>query len=132
MNNRPPIYKRSLLIDRSIQVPLLLYTLCMATIGIALVVGLSAYWTLLMPQSTSPWVSPILMAGGALFAYAIMVLLGLYVTNRVAGPLHRLKEHMEAVTKGENPGPLEPRKDDYVNQELIEQYNKLIEAFSKK
>ena len=69
--------------------------------------------------------------GGAILSYSLMLLIGLYVTNRVAGPLYRLREHMEAFNRGEKIGPLETRSDDYVSKDLIEQYNLMMEKLKQ-
>jgi methyl-accepting chemotaxis protein len=55
----------------------------------------------------------------------LLVLLGLMVSNRIAGPIHNLKNHMEAVLENKGPAPLNIRKDDYFS-EIVEPYNSLI------
>ncbi len=127
MNQRPSLFKRKLWVDRSIQLPLLAYSITMAAVGTAAAAMFSVFYVLFLPQVTNGTMLYILWGVGALFCLSIMVGIGLFVTNRVAGPLLRMKEHMEALSRGESPEPLTPRKDDYVNKDLIDAYNRLVE-----
>ena len=42
----------------------------------------------------------------------LMFAIGVLVTFRLAGPLYRFQQHLEAVARGENPGPFRLRKRD--------------------
>ena len=42
--------------------------------------------------------------------------IGILVTFRVAGPVHRFQEHLRAVARGEDPGPCRIRKTDYLHE----------------
>ena len=46
-------------------------------------------------------------------------------TNRIAGPIYRLKKEMQKVVDGGTPAPITLRKDDMMI-ELIELYNSMI------
>jgi hypothetical protein len=127
MSKRPPITKRKLWVDRSIQLPLLVYMIAMASVGTAAAAVYSLYYVVLFPPGSSPVAIGMALLMGAIFCHGLMLGLGLYVTNRVAGPLVRLKEHIESLNRGEKVEPLVVRKHDYVNKDLIEAYNRLVE-----
>ncbi len=127
MNKRPSFYKRTLWVDRSIQLPLLTFTLAMATVGTTGVAAFSVYYVTLFPPGSDDLIVKLVWFLAAFLCYGIMLWLGLFVTNRVAGPLIRMKEHMEALNRGERPEPLTARKDDFVNHDLIKAYNDLVE-----
>jgi nitrogen fixation/metabolism regulation signal transduction histidine kinase len=50
---------------------------------------------------------------------------GLWLTNRIAGPLVRLKTHMDKVAEGKVDTELHFRKNDY-SSELTESFNDLV------
>ncbi len=131
MKNRPLFFKRKLFIDSSIQTPILIYSLSIATVGVVLASFFSTLWAQQVASGKMTELNWFSIWLGSLFCYAIMLIIGLYVSNRVAGPLHRLQEHMDSVLKGENPAPLVPRKDDFINKDLIAKYNQLIKEFVK-
>lgn len=131
-NKRPPLLKRQLMVDQNIQLPLLTYSLFMATMGVATASIFSMVWAQNFVNLGDSWKNPVLLIFGGVFSYTVMVVLGLYITNRVAGPLHRMKLHMRDVVDGKNPAPLTKRKDDYIASELIEDYNKLVQMLQKR
>jgi len=50
---------------------------------------------------------------------------GFVLTNRIAGPIYRLKQHLEDVAAGKTYEDIGFRKMDYFS-ELIEPYNKIL------
>ncbi len=129
-NHRPPLHRRRLLIDKSIQIPLLTYSVCMTSIGLVVASAFSVLWANVM-ESEFSWLGPFVLVGGGVLSFAIMIFLGLFVTNRVAGPLFRLRQHMQAVADGENPDPIVSREDDFTS-ELFREYNRLLARMGKK
>jgi signal transduction histidine kinase len=61
----------------------------------------------------------------AFFFYVLLVLLGLYVSNKIAGPIHNLKNHINETLENKNPKPLQFRPNDYFS-EIVEPYNELL------
>lgn len=131
MKNRPLLHKRKLFIDRTIQLPLLVYSIAMATVGVAIAAIFSVYASKWINFEHDFTLSMVFIIGCALFCYSVMLILGLYVSNKIAGPIYRMQMHMKDLCAGNNPTPLTTRENDYINKELIEQYNQLIQKFNK-
>ena len=131
MNKRPYLHKRMLLVDRNIQIPILVYSLALSTLGIAIAALFSVYFSHWINLKNNFAASICFLIGTASFCYSIMVIVGLYLTNKIAGPIYRLQMHMKEICDGKNPEPLQTRDTDYVNKELINQYNQMIEQLKK-
>lgn len=56
-----------------------------------------------------------------------VLIIGVQLTFRIAGPLYRFEHHLRAVTRGEQPGPCKIRKGDDL-QELCELINDALEV----
>ncbi|MCB0412071.1 MAG: hypothetical protein KDD22_06060 [Bdellovibrionales bacterium] len=123
---RPPIHKRRLLVDKNIQIPLIIYSSITAIIGILVAALFSVLGALALKYNYPTWSMTTFIFLGCLFSISSMVFVGLYITNKVAGPLLRLRENMEMVANGAPPIKLNPREGDYT-QSLFEQYNRMIE-----
>jgi hypothetical protein len=67
----------------------------------------------------------------SLLTVIIVAILGLLLSHKVAGPIHRLKLHLTQLTKGNSLPELSFRKDDYF-QELPQIVNDFIETQDKK
>jgi signal transduction histidine kinase len=72
----------------------------------------------------------ILIPAGLVVVITITVLCGFLLTNRIAGPLHKLRYHMEDVIEGKTTSEINFRKDDYF-AEIIEPYNKILAELQK-
>jgi hypothetical protein len=60
-------------------------------------------------------------------ATAVLILTyGLYLSNRIAGPIHRLRNHLAARLRGETPQPLAFRDSDYF-QDLADPLNSCLQ-----
>jgi methyl-accepting chemotaxis protein len=57
----------------------------------------------------------------------LMLIVGVLVTHRIAGPIYRMEKHLEALARGENPGECRIRKEDEF-QELCERLNEAQRA----
>ncbi len=55
----------------------------------------------------------LIFAVTAVISIALIIFFGLYMSNRVAGPVHQLKVYLKKVKAGENPEPLKFRSKDY-------------------
>lgn len=131
MNKRPYLHKRSLLVDRNVQIPILVYSIAVSTLGVTLAAAFSVYGAHLINFKASFTLSLVFITGCAFFCYSIMLIAGLYLTNKIAGPIHRMHMHMKELCEGKDPGPLTTRDDDFINKELISQYNKLVQKLKK-
>jgi hypothetical protein len=56
---------------------------------------------------------------------------GIFLSHRVAGPLHRLREHMKGLAQGKSFKPVSFRKKDYF-QELVKPYNDIVSQLESK
>lgn len=56
------------------------------------------------------------LAASVALVLPALVLIGVRVTFRVAGPLYRMERHLEAVARGEQPGPCRIREHDQLQQ----------------
>lgn len=61
----------------------------------------------------------------------LMLVVGILVTHRVAGPIYRFEQHLGAIARGENPGVCKIRKGDEL-QELCTIINDAVEAMRSK
>lgn len=62
--------------------------------------------------------------------FLIILFYGFNLTNRIVGPIYRLKDHMEKLNKGEDPKPFNVRRNDYF-REIVEPYNELVKKLKK-
>ncbi len=127
---RPNLFARKLFVDKAIQLPLVMYSLMIMSVGLMLSSMLAVAIPMLGLAGNSTLLSLFLLFGGA-FILSVTAFLGFYLTNKVAGPIHRMKNHMTEIVEGKNPSPLVPRTGDYVNEELISVYNKLVEKINQ-
>lgn len=71
-----------------------------------------------------------LLLGTLLFSFGLLLPLcfavGILITHRIAGPVHRLEDHLERVARGEDVGPCKLRKGDNL-MELCERVNNAVE-----
>ena len=63
----------------------------------------------------------------ALLILPPLMLIGIRITFRFAGPLYRIEQHLKTVVKGEWPGPCQVRKTDEM-QELCQLLNAALES----
>ncbi|MGZ3721669.1 MAG: prepilin-type N-terminal cleavage/methylation domain-containing protein [Bdellovibrionales bacterium] len=73
------------------------------------------------------WGSRLFMIGLILFLYISIFVIAILFSNRLAGPLYRLRRHMDDVATKKPVSPVHFRKDDYFDN-LNVAYNKLIES----
>lgn len=124
MNPNLKFYQRQYIINLKLQVGVLLYSVCLAvTVGMA-----SEVFRFISSQTLSPilGMSPfVLFCGFNFLLLTSIILFGLYFTNRIAGPIYRLKTHIDMINGGGEITPFSLRSDDYF-KELMSSYNKLL------
>lgn len=64
----------------------------------------------------------------ALLTVALIATFGLYLSNRIAGPIHRLRSHLASHLEGKPVEPLTFREDDYFG-DLVEPLNSCLTPF---
>lgn len=73
----------------------------------------------------------VFFAGTTLAIIAFSTIAGLIFSNRVAGPLYRMREHFEKVSRGETLGGVSFREGDYFD-DLAEAYNRQMDYIRPK
>jgi signal transduction histidine kinase len=66
----------------------------------------------------------------AIVAFAFIIFSGLFLSHRVAGPLHRLKKHMNDVIEGKSTKNVSFREKDFF-LDVAETYNRQLEHLLK-
>lgn len=115
-----PFHKKRWLIKSQIQRVFLFYSICMSvvTLGVVLVRDVVA----------NQFFEHDLAWGVRAFAFSIFfiyLMLGFWLSNRVAGPLFRLEKHMNDVADGKSSAEIQFRDKDY-NAELASAFNEVI------
>ena len=119
---RKPEQRRDRLVRPRLQLRLILAFLAVATTALLLQFALfSSVLTtaaadlpqdgqILIERTTGISLTILLVSLGVLLPLCFFV--GILVTFRVAGPLYRFEKHLEAIARGEDPGPCRIRKGD--------------------
>lgn len=140
--------RSALLINPKFQISFLIYTASIAAITAAIFYGAIYYffWKfrtmgaavglpsdhvffrfLLEQQTSLNWCWFIV----SILAVTVIIVSGMYLSHRVAGPIHHLQEHMEKIAKGESAGEVQFRKQDYF-PELADAYNQQLKEICQK
>lgn len=124
------LYKRRWIVNYQVQFILIAYSLFLtfAVIASQLLLHLLALQNEnLGPESVT--VLRILIYVAVTILFLIILFYGFNLTNRIVGPIFRLKEHMDSINQGKTPKPFSVRKNDYF-KEIVAPYNKLIEKIN--
>ena len=124
------IHQRTYIVNRSLQLTILLYSLVLATwVSLANFIFQSVLLGKfgLFAKLNFLYVVPI----GALIIFSSTIMFGLILTNRIAGPIFRLRQHMDDVAEGKTTKEMEFRKADYFS-DVVEPYNKIIARLKEK
>lgn len=120
---------RNYLINTKLQLLITGYTLLFG-LSMSLFVGfLTVYLQSAAMYDTSSIYSLSIVVGFFVMTILLQIIMGWYLTNKIAGPLYSLKKHMTAVLANENPEPLKFRKDDFFI-DVAEDYNKVIDLLN--
>jgi len=71
-----------------------------------------------------------IFAGAVTAIFFISIITGFWITNKIAGPIFRLRRHIQEIADGEKIQPLKFRKGDYFS-EIIEPYNKILKRLKE-
>ncbi len=110
--------QRQLIINKEVQWAIISYSI---TLSIAVLSGYHVIQSLneIDAEHTNG------VAYGLIFVFfTAIIFYGLYLTNRIAGPIYRLKIHMENMIAGKEVEDVVFRKNDYF-KDLAETFNKL-------
>ncbi|HVK61491.1 MAG TPA: hypothetical protein VM432_08075 [Bdellovibrionales bacterium] len=132
MSKRPSFFRRILLIDKKLQLSLLV---CAFYISVVFTSFTFIAATLLgrISREINPHLyfeSLIVVLVGGLVATIAAIYLMLVTTNRIAGPLYRLRTEFIRVRSGGAPQKITIRKDDML-EEVIGEYNRMVESLNK-
>lgn len=125
-------FRRQLIVHPRIQYLLLTLSLAFLIIGGAVTLNLVK---LLETQALSDELTPtqhyIPIFGLTLLVFISMLAANLLVSNRIVGPVYRLKRYMDSIANGQDLGAMKVRDDDYFS-EVAESYNKMLEKIKSK
>lgn len=114
--------RRILLIQWQVQLAIIGYAVACSILSSFFTLTLSAYWQRAgFVAGDWKW---IVLIGGGLCLFIFLVTLGMYLTNRICGPLFQLHKQMQLALKGEE-AKVYTRKGDYFGP-LIEDSNTLF------
>lgn len=74
-----------------------------------------------------PWIMVRSVLISAALTLPALMLIGVRITFRFAGPLYRIERHLESVARGESPGPCRIRKTDDM-QQLCQMVNAALDS----
>ena len=134
-----PIYKRKYLINLRFQLNFIAYTIFVAlTVILAVFLTSNYFFDTFMERGVNlgldkghvfftfleqqkQYMTKLLL-GLSSFYFLVLTIFGILYSHRVAGPIHRLNNHMRSVAVDEVIEPVKFRKNDFF-QELAESYN---------
>lgn len=132
MADRPKFSRRVLLINRQVQLKLVGYGvftgICTATLTLLMQRMLEQC---IRADGSLNWLILSIGLVSIVFLFSLVIILGLIVTNQIAGPLYRLQVNLQKIVKGEKASPIHGRTGD-AYQELMRDYNALLEHLEKK
>ncbi|MES3037098.1 MAG: hypothetical protein V4736_04250 [Bdellovibrionota bacterium] len=124
MTGRPKIHRRKYLVDKRLQLTLIIYAFYIAICVAFFAFILWKIWLTPGADSNSSMTLLLYSIGGGL-TLMLTVFLGFIITNQIAGPLFRMRNEMKRITDGEAPREIFVRKGDLV-EPLYFEYNKLV------
>jgi HAMP domain-containing protein len=116
------------MIDRKVQLTILVYTIIVAVL-------VTLMDELFLKISTQPYaaddIGSVIFSAWAYFCGCVLLAVALIIvnfelSNRIAGPIYRLKAHMDAVADGKMPDDVAFRKGDQFKEVAIS-YNRLLQ-----
>jgi hypothetical protein len=125
-------FDRQMIINKQVQAGILGYSAFLISAVLLIQYALNAF--VLgegMEGANVEWsVQNFLVIGLMLVLLVSTIFYGFYLTNRIAGPIHRLQTHMEAMNEGKEVPDLTFRKKDFF-QDILIPYNLLIKKLKK-
>jgi len=115
-----PVYKMKWFVGSKVQIDLIIYIICMCLLSQLLVFSHDFVAENMIDESYSQYLIVTVQ-----IAYFACIVYGFWLTSRIAGPLDRLKTHMDHMAEGKTDSEIHFRKKDY-NLELAESFNDLV------
>jgi signal transduction histidine kinase len=122
--------RRQLFVDRRTQFAMLAYSLLVALATMLLVMLFFLLMQTPMIENASRTEFYMILASLWFASVVILSYLGAVLSNRIAGPVYRLRQHMATIHQG---GPIEPvkfRDGDHFS-ELAEDYNLVLDRLKR-
>ena len=116
-----PFYKMKWFVGSKIQRDLISYILGMCVISQLVIISQNMADDALAGESYLPYMATLVKI--VLYGYIVF---GLWLSNRIAGPLLRLERHMQEVAEGKADSELKFRKKDY-GADIADAFNKVVE-----
>jgi len=116
-----PHYKNKWFVGSKIQIDLIIYIVSMCLLSQLLVISYDLAEENMIKEPYAQYLILLIK-----IAYFGCLAYGFLLTNRIAGPLARLKTHMDAVAEGTIEPEVHFRKHDY-SLELVDSFNRLVE-----
>lgn len=130
------LFRRKFIIDVKFQWTVIAYTFVISLVTSLAHVTMNRLEILVL-SNLPVWIGPIAVDPRIIVWLLILIgYVGIFLTailfsNRLAGPIYRLKRHMNELTEGKKVQPLRFRRNDYF-VEVSETYNKLIDRVPPK
>ena len=121
---RPRGFKRTLIINRRLQLAIMLYSVVLA-VCVTVANLLIEAALLRRVGNLSQGVTFLFIMGGMFAVFSIAVIFGFGLTNRIAGPIYRLRKHMEEVIEGKTQNEVQFRQNDFFVEVLVP-YNTIL------
>ena len=115
-----PFYKKKWFVGTRVQRDLIIYVICMCLLSQLLVMSHNLVEDNLINRAYAPYLILLIQ-----ITYFGFIAYGFLLTNRIAGPLFRLKTHMDEMAEGKTDSEIHFRKNDY-GSELAESFNALV------
>ena len=130
MTKKLKAYQRKYIVNRHLQYSIILYSLVLAICVSFTNFGLQSLVIYRLKMISE--IKLMLVSGlGTIIIFGLAIFFGLVFTNRIAGPIFRLRQHMEDVSDGKNFESLEFRDSDYFS-ELVAPYNRIVVSLKEK
>ncbi len=128
VRRRPAFFKRQLLVDKKVQLSILAYAMA---VSIAALLFVAAFVAVLvsMPESSSTSYLLVLFMM-LLVSMVAFTFLGIYITNKTAGPIYRLRKSMQLIAEGGTVEKVSFRKGDHFF-DLAAEYNRVLDRLLK-
>ncbi|OUR65847.1 hypothetical protein A9Q79_02335 [Methylophaga sp. 42_25_T18] len=115
-----PFYKKKWFVGTKVQRDLVIYIICMCLLSQLLVISSDLTEENLIIEPYAQYFTVLIQ-----ITFYGCIIYGLRLTNCIAGPLSRLKIHMDEVAAGKTDSELHFRKSDY-NLDLAESFNAVL------
>ncbi|XCN75369.1 MAG: hypothetical protein Q3M24_11765 [Candidatus Electrothrix aestuarii] len=116
-----PFYKMKWYVGTKIQRDLIVYTICVSLLSQALIASYIFVDNNLITDSYAHYIITALQ-----IAFFGFIIYGFWLSNRIAGPLFRLKRHLDEVAEGKADPEIQFRKNDYC-ADLAESFNAVVQ-----